>query len=537
MSRPPWRGERGGRGGYPGWRETPASGTFTDSLTAQITSLAADEVEYLPESQYRPPVACLALELRLGDAVIQLAGDAAARDKHLDGALRAQLFAAALRQHSQLLVGPHSVPSRHAWAGLQRVLFALQPTDAASQELSGVLQNQALVVDVEGQPVRLPARAVTARLPPNHCEVTVQGLAPHFARRGATEALLLAAGYSLEGGYSVVHERRGLAVGPGGELLPGGRLDMLVAVVSTPPTDRALSRLPRVVRGLGWDATVHVAPSISTPKALVWARPPVLAAGRPAALAAAEPPHPASRTAVLQRVGEAHGLTAAVLAAACPPIAEAAVRTALPPHSRSGLGFAAMQPASPRQPLPPPELSMPDAAPPPPPPPLDEPVFGAALAWVQDETDLSPEEAGAVVHAVRQQQPQAYAACRGAGRASELPVGLRAAIYSQAAQLVGEERAGSLQPAPAGGGPGEASTTAACLPDCLPSEVGGTERAGEGVGPTPAVMPEGRRRSPRTPQPAIQADGTPTWLGPSQHSVAPHRPPSGGGGGGGRRRL
>ncbi|GAB4815379.1 hypothetical protein N2152v2_002425 [Parachlorella kessleri] len=66
---------------------------------------------------------------------------------------------------------------------------------------------------------------------------------------------------------------------------------------------------------------------------------------------------------------------------------------------------------------------MTDALPTPPPPtvPLDEPIFGAATSYMQEHSDLQPEEIERVVLAFKTRHPTEYTASLGASTASSLP--------------------------------------------------------------------------------------------------------------------
>ena len=531
-------GRGGGRGRRPdaapdSWREPDA---FSASAEYLLDDLDYRQAPFLLEAEYKAPARCLQLRVTLGQPVAALLEDCGG-DREQGASLRARLVRAALQQHPDLLLGLASTPGKGAWVGVHSVRFALHASRAACAALSEVLQAQALVVDLGGQPVALPASAEPVRLPPGHCEVRVQGLPAWLARCGATEALLLAAGYGAEAGCRVAHERRGFAVGPDGERLPGGCLDRLVAVVAAPPGDRQLRRLPRVLRGCGWEARIIVVTSTSTPEAIVWQRAPRPSAP-PAAPAALQP---AGGPGGMQRLFASAGLAPSVIAAAPPLLADTVALAALPAGSRAGLGSrpasGAAQPASQQQPAGgqpaaqaaappvPVEMPMPLAPPPADSQPADEPVFGAALAWVQDETDLTVEEGRAAIHAVRLQQPSLYGTYLGASRAGELPRALRAAVHAMAEQEVGEERAAPLRPGEPGGEGEEegdgAAAAAGLLPE-LPGEVGGTAPL---------------RRSLRQRAPAITPAGEPSWLATTSGQAAPRAPPpTTGGGGRGRPR-
>ncbi|GAB4814242.1 hypothetical protein N2152v2_001288 [Parachlorella kessleri] len=278
----------------------------------------------------------------------------------------------------------------------------------------------------------------------------MRGVPDDCARHGFTAAVLAAAGYGPGSGVRVVHERAGLARGPTGETLPFPRLDMVVATVTVPQADRSLCRLPLAVEVGGAHLTFAVQH---------WLSPPVVRlASVPSARESPAPP----RAAVLDRVGAAHGLTAQVRATGRAPIAEVAAQRAQPPGSRVGLGFP--RPASVRAPLPPPDAPMTDALPTPPPPtvPLDEPIFGAATSYMQEHSDLQPEEIERVVLAFKTRHPTQYTASLGASTASSLPQAVRGPLHTLARVWFGERGGVSTPPG-----------IVAIWEDVLPGEEGG----------------------------------------------------------------
>lgn len=90
-------------------------------------------------------------------------------------------------------------------------------------------------------------------------------------------------------------------------------------------------------------------------------------------------------------------------------------------------------------------------------PPLDEPVFGAAMEYLLDCCEgIAEQDAQRVVMAVRQFNPEVYAASRGASSMSGLAPDFRFVLASQAAGILGEDVAAVLRPAGRGGGAGHA---------------------------------------------------------------------------------
>ncbi|GAB4822218.1 hypothetical protein N2152v2_009264 [Parachlorella kessleri] len=247
----------------------------------------------------------------------------------------------------------------------------------------------------------------------------MRGVPDDCARHGFTAAVLAAAGYGPGSGVRVVHERAGLARGP----------------------------------------TVEVGGAHLTFAVQHWLSPPVV---RLASVSSARESPAPPRAAVLDRVGAAHGLTAQVRATGRAPIAEVAAQRAQPPGSRVGLGFP--RPASVRAPLPPPDAPMTDALPTPPPPtvPLDEPIFGAATSYMQEHSDLQPEEIERVVLAFKTRHPTQYTASLGASTASSLPQAVRGPLHTLARVWFGERGGVSTPPG-----------IVAIWEDVLPGEEGG----------------------------------------------------------------
>ena len=442
------------------------------------------------------------------------------------------------------------------WARVQRLQLVVDRTDAARAWLLSVVQAQVLEVAVGDQRVGIPASAVPAGLPPDHAVLTLWGVPPECARQGLTEAVLRAAGY---GSAQVVHERAGIQSGPSGERLPFPCLDVVVGVVHTPREDGTLRRLPRSFEVEGEWVELEVRTSL---------RPlPRITLRTPAPQAPA--PQRAQHAEVLERLGEAHGLTAAVQRAGPVPIAEAAAQQALPPGSRAGLGHPSGAQRA-RQPAPPPAL--PQAPPPqdvqdaamrdaPAAPDLASrpPGFGAALAWLED-FELSRDEACALVAAVEAHSPQTFGECAGAGRPGDLTPAFRAALHAEACSLLGAGRAAPLQP---GGRSAED-----CLPAALLEEVGSDAEEAVGTAGSPAdsdtemqeatpaagpASPSAAGASPAaSPQPALQPRRSPRsnagrkppvpaggYIAGAASAAAAPSPPgasAGEGGGGGRRR-
>lgn len=375
---------------------------------------------------------CMDLLVDLQTALdeLQCGVEGAAGSDALRMALMQQLLDALQSQHAALLRGWAGAPKQSEWRQLRKVRFVVHTTEAAQAALLAAAQDQRLTVRVGDAEVALPVIPVAARLPADHAQIEMRGVPDDCAREGVTEAVLAAAGYGPEQGVTVAHERLGMVRGPTGEPQRLGRLDMVVAVVATPRGDGLLQRLPRLVQLGGQEVSIEVQASLTLP-----------------AVQLSGAAMPRQRGPVLDRVGAAHGLTRQVRAAGPPPIAEEAARRALLPGSRSGVGFApqvaaAPPPPPPRPlpaPLPPPSLpdiEVPDA-PPLPELPLDEPVFGAAVEYLQEATELTQDEMHEVVLDVRRRNPAEYTECRGASRVGDLPVSLKMALHRQARNCFG----------------------------------------------------------------------------------------------------
>ena len=493
----------------------PAATAFERAADALFTTS-----EYLSYTEEYRPAGCLSLNLHVGE-VLDGWGD-----QPLEGEVRAalcsDLVAAVIRQHQGLIAGLATYVRPTEWGLADWLQFAARGGEAAEGLLLEVLQAQALSVEVQGRRVAIPAAPAVARLPPGHVQVTFRGVPFFYARQGFSEAMLAAAGYSAARGTCVAHERPGFQVGPDRVRLTGvPALDTVVSVVRTPPGDPALHQLPRGLQLGGVVVSISVQDGV------------VVGAGRPIRRTPAAAAPGTRRDATMARLGAAHGLTSAVLAAAPPLVADLLEPLSRAPGARGGLGFVPAGSAPPPPPPPPPpraaaapapslapEFPMPDAEPPPAPPP-DEPVFGAAAQLVEDF--FSSEEAAQLVVAVRTQQPAVYAACAGASRPGDLSAGFRCALYTQAVALFGEQRALPLAPARA---------AAACLPASVLGAVGsdGEEEvaphaAGEGSGAPPGlqVLPTPPPAAPQPGQGAASSSRSLQQRGRQGGSRSPQR--------------
>ena len=510
---------------------------------------------------FQPP-GCMDLEVDLEQALLGAAGGGPESRR----ALLSQLLHALHAQHGDLLSALAAAPAQRDWDRLRALRFTVCQGDVAVAAFVAAVQSQRLTVRVGDADVAVPIRAVAARLPPGSAMLELRGVPDDCARKGLTEAVLKTAGYGPAQGVVVVHERLGMVRGPLGDALPMGRMDMVVAVVSTPHEDSSLLRLPAEVVVEGQHMCIQVSSRLSPPALR-------LAPAAPAAPLAA-----AQRTAVLDRVGAAHGLTGQARQAGPQPVADAVVQRARPPGDRAGLGFVRGAPPSPLPPLPPaprtavplPDLTILDA-PPPPETPGDEPVFGVALEYLQEAaSDLSHEEQQRAVLAMRAHHPSEYQACLGASRVGDLPRSLQVVLHYQARALFGS-RAG-VPPSVAAawvdgdgeeggeGGtfgqqtPGEACPAAARAMSVGDADLGGpapsvqqgpprgrSGRGGAGVGRSRSAGRQPQRASSRARAPAGQF-----WVVQQPaHAHAPTITPQGqaasartggAGAGGGRRR-
>jgi hypothetical protein len=436
-----------------------------------------------------------------------------------------------------------SSPRRSDWATLRALRFLTHDTDAARQAALAAVQDQRLTVQLGDTVVALPVRPVAARLPPDHVQVELHHLPGDCARQGVCELVLAAAGYRPSQGVSVQHERRGGVRGPTGLPQPLGCADLVVAVVSTPPGDPTLCRLPAVICVDGQQVEVRVLGSLSAPPFLLH---------RESRAGAQQVP----REPVLDRVGAAHGLTRPVREAGLPPVAAALALRAQPPGCRAGVGFAGgtagAQPPPPtpassplHAPAPLPDLTLPDSQPPAPIP-MDEPLFGAAMEYLQEAADgLTLEEQRQAVLAVRAANPALYAANLGASRAGSVPRALTLALHHQARNLFGA-RAGIpdviavawAQPGEPAAGEGGPAEPAAQPPAGWAPEGGALDMSdGEGGPPQPhaACMHQPPREPPRSRQrgrATVASGGEPrrastrTRSVPGQWWAAPQAPPA-----------
>lgn len=477
---PVGRAGRAGRAGF-------GRGGAAASPYAQALRLVRRDCPLGLEIQPFQPQGCMDLEVELEPALQALGADGGGLQQRR--AMLSQLLHALHAQHGALLSALATAPAQRDWDRLRALRFTVCQGDIAVAAFVAAVQDQRLTVHVGDADVAVPIRAVAARLPPGSTMVELRGVPDDCARKGLTEAVLRTAGYGPAQGVVVVHERLGMVRGPLGDSLPMGRIDMVVAVVSTPPEDSNLLRLPAEVVVEGQRMCIQVSSRLSPPALRLAPAPP------------ASPVGPAQRATVLDRVGAAHGLTSQARQAGPQPVAAAVVQSARLPGDRAGLGFARgpHPPPPPPPPLPPvprtavslPDLTMLDA-PPPLETPGDEPVFGVALEYLQEAAaDLSHEEQQRAVLAMRDHHPNEYQACLGASRVGDLPRALQVVLHCQARALFGS-RAG-VPPSVAaawddgdgeeGGESGHQTLGEASLADACAVSVGETDLGGL----TPAV--------------------------------------------------
>lgn len=504
---------------------------------------------------YQPP-GCMDLEVELEPALQALQG-ADVGGQQQRRALLSQLLHALHAQHGSLLSAMATAPAQRDWDRLRALRFTVCQGDDAVAAFVAAVQDQRLTVTVGDIAVAVPIRAVAARLPPDSAMVELRGVPDDCARPGLMEAVLRTAGYGPAQGVVVVHERLGMVRGPLGDSLPMGRMDMVVAVVSTPREDSGLLRLPAEVLVEGQRMCFHVSSRLSPP------------AIRLAPAAPAAPVPAALHATVLDRVGAAHGLTCQARQAGPQPVADAVVQRARPPGDRAGLGFVRSPPLSGPPPPPPPiapptavhlpDLPMPDA-PPPPVTPGDEPVFGVALEYLQEAaSDLSHEEQQQTVLAMREHHPGQYQECLGASRVGDLPRALQVALHCQARALFGS-RAGvppgvaavwedEVEGPGRGGSPGDAcamSVGDGALGGLTPAVQQGPPRgrsgrrvAGLGRSPSAGQRPQrtsSRVRAPKGPFWVVeQATPSHALITPPQGQAASARTGEAGAGAGRRR--
>lgn len=331
-----------------------------------------------------------------------------------------QLLTALQIDHKDLIRGWAAAPHQREWAKVKTLRFLTRDTDAAKAALIAAVQNQALEVKLQDSVVQLPVRGVAGRLPVDTVQLEIRGLPPDCARCGITAAVLQAAGYGPPQGVTVLHERLGMVRGPTGERQPFGRMDMVVAVVRTPPQDSGLCCLPSEVRLECSTLTIEVQSCFAPPA--------VRLCSSPSPPPAAPPRH----AQVMDQLGSAHGLTPQVRQAGPSPIAAEAVSQVRPPGSRAGLGYLGNSGAHPSPLQLAPQHPLTPAALP------DEPLFGAAVEYMQDYSELCQEEIHKVVLAVKAAHLSVYDNNLGASRAGDLPGALKLLLHTQARSLFGE---------------------------------------------------------------------------------------------------
>lgn len=329
-----------------------------------------------------------------------------------------QLLTALQVEHKDLIRGWASAPHQRDWGKVKSLRFLVNNTDAAQAALIAAVQAQALEVKLRDSVVRLPVRGVAGRLPVDTVQLEIRGIPDDCARCGVTAAVVRAAGYGPAQGVNVLHERLGMVRGPTGERQPFGRMDMVVAVVSAPVKDPYLLRLPGEVRSESFTLTMDLHSCLAPPA--------VRLSSSPSQQPRAAPSH----TQVMDQLGSAHGLTPQVRQAGPSPVAAEAARLARPSGSRAGLGFPSPSQVPP--PLPPiPSQPAHSALP-------DEPLFGTAVEYLQDYSELCQAEIHKVVLAVKTSHLLEYNASLGASRAGDLPGALKLLLHTQAQSLFGQ---------------------------------------------------------------------------------------------------
>ena len=431
------------------------------------------------------------------------------------------LMIALLDQHRSWIAGFATAPPRRAWGHLLQVPLVVGRSSAAQAAFVAAVQAQHVGVQWHGQQTRLPVSATPGWLPAGHVEVVMHGLPPECACRGVTEAVLRMCGYGA-GAVQVVHERGGVVVGPSGVELPVPSLDTVVAVVTAPPTDPMLSRLPRGTSIEGRELQLSVRSCQQAAPAITLRR--------------TQP----TRAQVLDVVGAAHGLTAEARERGPAPVAAAATAGARAPGNRAGLGFGAPPPApSPRVPPPAAQAPLPalsatavaaaiaqgssdtdahmlEQ------PPDDQPVAGALLLYLE-EADLSTEQRLLVLQSVRAGYAAEWAACQGASCAAELSRHLRQAVYDQVRIHVGNAAAAAFELAPAASLPEGMLVEPEEAQDCAmreAPEAPAAAGAGVAAGPAAALPAAGLpRRSPRAKASATNPDGSPKLPGSARQAA------------------
>ena len=247
-----------GRGGHAGLgRAGVAVAPFAEALRL----VRRDCPLGLGIQPFQPP-GCMDLEVEVEPALQALQG-ADVGGQQQRRALLSQLLHALHAQHGDLLSALATAPAQRDWDRLRALRFTVCQGDRAVAAFVAAVQSQRLVVRVGSADVAVPIRAVAARLPADSAMVELRGVPDDCARKGLTEAVLRTAGYGPASGVVVVHERMGMVRGPLGDSLPMGRMDMVVAVVSTPREDSSLLRLPAEVVVEGQRMCIQVSTRLS----------------------------------------------------------------------------------------------------------------------------------------------------------------------------------------------------------------------------------------------------------------------------------
>lgn len=470
-------------------------------LLRALHDLLRGEGDFLGVSHFSA-AGCMHMVVDFESAVTQApAAVVGAAGSDARGNFMSRLLHAAYTQHSDWVAGCAASPSRRRMPDLSAMHMLPRRSGEAQRRFAAAVQAQFIAVQVAEHEFRLPVRAVLGSLPADHCQLVVHGLPPRFAVAGVTEALLRGAGYGAECGVAVLHERAGAAPTLDGTVSLVPVLDTVVAVVMVPPGCEGLPMLPRRLEGPGWQASLMVEDSVVPPGMLVLRRAVPLPSAHPAG------PHAGVRPQ-MARVYASAGL-GSVAAVASPLMEEPRAAPALPPGSRTGLGFPPASAALVVAPSPS-KASRAQVEPMPPavhPPavPLGEPGFACACQWVQEAVDeCTATAAQDVVQRARAAAPAAYAEAAHAATPSALPRAFRVALHAQAGAVFGEAQAAAL------------AVLHADVEEALPAgedELMGVEAGGSalaGVPPGPYRPPGVSGRSPaRTPRVSPRSSSAP----------------------------
>lgn len=149
------------------------------------------EPSFLAATDDYSAAGCMALQLHVGEVVAGWEWDGVGEGDDADrAALAVDLVRAVIREHQGMIAGLAAHPNRHQWHGVDWLPFVAAGGEDAQLWLAAVFRAQAVVVELRGRQVAVPARPALARLPPGHVQVVFRGVPFYYTRPGFTEAIL-----------------------------------------------------------------------------------------------------------------------------------------------------------------------------------------------------------------------------------------------------------------------------------------------------------------------------------------------------------